>query len=117
MATTNTVPFDQMPGLVWFDGKLVSNPDAMIHVLTHGLHYASSVFEGERAYNGVIFKSNEHSERLKKSAYILDFEIPILGCRDQCRERPVDRKECDAECLRPRDFLARLRTARRVGDE
>jgi branched-chain amino acid aminotransferase len=76
MATTNTVPFDQMPGQVWFDGKLVSNPDAKVHVLTHGLHYASAVFEGERAYNGVIFKSNEHSERLKKSAYILDFEIP-----------------------------------------
>ncbi len=76
MATTNTVPFDQMPGQVWFDGKLVSNPDATIHVLTHGLHYASAVFEGERAYNGVIFKRTEHSERLKKSAYILDFEIP-----------------------------------------
>jgi len=77
MATTNTLPFDQMPGWVWFNGKLVSNPDAMIHVLTHGLHYASAVFEGERAYNGVIFKSNEHSERLKRSAYILDFEIPF----------------------------------------
>ena len=63
MATTNTVPFDQMPGLVWFDGKLVSNPDAMIHVLTHGLHYASTVYEGERVYNGRIFKQREHSER------------------------------------------------------
>jgi len=79
MATTNTVPFDQMPGLVWFDGKLVSNPDAMIHVLTHGLHYASAVFEGERAYNGVIFKSTQHSDRLRKSANILDFEVPYLS--------------------------------------
>jgi branched-chain amino acid aminotransferase len=70
------VPFDQMPGVIWFDGKVVQSPDAKIHVLTHGLHYASAVFEGERAYSGVIFKSREHSERLKHSANILDFEIP-----------------------------------------
>jgi branched-chain amino acid aminotransferase len=70
------VPFDQMPGVIWFDGKLVPSPDAKVHVLTHGLHYASAVFEGERAYNGVIFKSREHSERLKNSANVLDFEIP-----------------------------------------
>jgi len=70
------VPFDQMPGVIWFDGKLIPSPDAKIHVLTHGLHYASAVFEGERAYGGVIFKSREHSERLKHSATILDFEIP-----------------------------------------
>jgi branched-chain amino acid aminotransferase len=77
MATTAAIPFDQMPGVVWFDGKLISNPDAKIHVLTHGLHYASAVFEGERAYSGVIFKSTQHSERLKKSANILDFEVPF----------------------------------------
>jgi branched-chain amino acid aminotransferase len=70
------VPFDQMPGVIWFDGKLIANPDAKIHVLTHGLHYASTVFEGERAYGGVIFKSKEHAERLKHSATVLDFEIP-----------------------------------------
>jgi branched-chain amino acid aminotransferase len=75
MATT-AVPFDQMPGLVWMDGKFVPNVDAKIHVLTHGLHYASAVFEGERAYSGTIFKSKEHSERLHKSAGILDFKIP-----------------------------------------
>jgi branched-chain amino acid aminotransferase len=69
------VPFDQMPGVIWFDGKLIPSPDAKIHVLTHGLHYASAVFEGERAYNGVIYKSREHSERLKRSANILDFDI------------------------------------------
>ncbi|HVG52722.1 MAG TPA: branched-chain amino acid aminotransferase [Xanthobacteraceae bacterium] len=76
MATTTSTPFDEMPGVVWYDGKLIANPDAQIHILTHGLHYASAVFEGERAYNGVIFKSNEHSERLHKSAEILDFQIP-----------------------------------------
>jgi branched-chain amino acid aminotransferase len=70
------VPFDQMPGVVWFDGKLVPNVDAKIHVLTHGLHYASAVFEGERAYAGTIYKCTEHSERLHHSAGILDFEIP-----------------------------------------
>jgi branched-chain amino acid aminotransferase len=71
------VPFDQMEGLIWFDGKLVPGPDAKIHVLTHGLHYASAVFEGERAYGGTIFKGTAHSERLKRSANILDFEIPF----------------------------------------
>jgi branched-chain amino acid aminotransferase len=69
------VPFDQMEGMIWFDGTMVPGPEAKIHVLTHGLHYASTVFEGERAYGGVIFKSREHSERLKHSATLLDFEI------------------------------------------
>ena len=53
-----------------------AGPDAKIHVLTHGLHYASAVFEGERAYGGTIFKSTEHSERLKNSGRVLDFDIP-----------------------------------------
>ena len=75
MATT-AVPFDQMPGVIWYDGKLISTPDAKIHVLTHGLHYASAVFEGERAYNGTIFECTAHSERLHRSAAVLDFEIP-----------------------------------------
>ncbi len=69
-------PFDQFDGWIWYDGQLVPWKDAKVHVLTHALHYASSVFEGERAYGGVVFKSTEHSERLKKSAEILDFEIP-----------------------------------------
>jgi len=69
-------PFDQRDGWIWYDGQLVPWQDAKLHVLSHALHYASSVFEGERAYGGMIFKSTEHSERLKKSAEILDFEIP-----------------------------------------
>jgi branched-chain amino acid aminotransferase len=69
-------PFDQRDGWIWYDGQLIPWQEAKLHVLTHALHYASSVFEGERAYGGVIFKSAEHSERLKKSAEILDFEIP-----------------------------------------
>jgi branched-chain amino acid aminotransferase len=71
------VPFDQMEGLIWLDGILVPGPQARIHVLTHGLHYASAVFEGERAYGGRIFKGTEHSKRLKNSANVLDFEIPF----------------------------------------
>ena len=59
--------------------EFVPGPEAKIHVLTHGLHYASAVFEGERAYGGTIFKSTEHSERLKRSANILDFEIPYAS--------------------------------------
>jgi branched-chain amino acid aminotransferase len=71
------VPFDQRPDLIWLDGKLIPTADCKISVLTHGLHYASTVFEGERAYGGEIFKSNEHSERLKRSAQLMDFEIPF----------------------------------------
>ncbi len=70
------IPFDDRDGTIWFDGKLVPWREAKIHVLTHGLHYASGVFEGERVYGGRIFKSREHSERLRQSAKLLDFEIP-----------------------------------------
>ena len=63
-------------GHIWLDGKMVDWRDANVHILTHAMHYASSVFEGERAYNGKIFKSRDHSERLKRSAQMVDFEIP-----------------------------------------
>ncbi len=68
--------FDDRDGWIWFDGELVPWRDAKVHVLTHALHYASSVFEGQRAYNGTIFKLREHTERLHNSASILGFEIP-----------------------------------------
>ncbi|WP_086086242.1 branched-chain amino acid aminotransferase [Pseudorhodoplanes sinuspersici] len=86
------VPFDQLPGMIWFDGKLVPGPEAKIHVLTHGLHYASAVFEGERAYGGEIFKCTEHSERLKRSANILDFEIPYSVAEIDAAKRLVIEK-------------------------
>ena len=70
------VPFDAREGKIWYDGELVDWQDAKLHVLTHGLHYASSVFEGERSYGGNIFKVREHGERLHKSANILGFDIP-----------------------------------------
>ena len=73
---TDQRSFDDRDGQIWFDGKLVPWRDANVHVLTHALHYASSVFEGQRAYGGEIFKLSEHSARLKRSAELLDFEIP-----------------------------------------
>jgi branched-chain amino acid aminotransferase len=69
-------PFDQLTGDIWYDGTFVPWSDAKLHVLSHGLHYGSSVFEGERAYGGRIFKSEEHTERLLASGRELGFEIP-----------------------------------------
>jgi len=63
--------------LIWYDGKVIPSKDAAIHVLTHGLHYGSCVFEGERAYNGVVFKSRQHTERLHNSARLMDMELPF----------------------------------------
>lgn len=70
------VPFDDRDGSIWFDGALVPWREAKIHVLSHGLHYASAVFEGERAYSGNIFKLRAHTERLFASAGMLGFQIP-----------------------------------------
>ncbi|MFH5923949.1 branched-chain amino acid aminotransferase [Roseomonas xinghualingensis] len=81
------IPFDDRDGLIWFDGQFVPWRDAKLHVLTHGLHYASGVFEGERAYSGHIFKLREHTERLFQSARILGFEIPYTM------------EEIDAACI------------------
>lgn len=69
-------PFDDRDGFIWFDGELKPWREANVHILTHAMHYASSVFEGQRAYGGKIFKLTQHSERLKKSAELLGFEIP-----------------------------------------
>lgn len=68
--------YDDRDGWIWFDGKLVPWREANVHVLTHALHYASSVFEGARAYNGAIFKRDEHSARLRGSAAMLGFDLP-----------------------------------------
>ena len=68
--------YDDRDGRIWMDGKLVDWRAANVHILTHAMHYASSVFEGERCYGGTIFKSRAHSERLRASARLIDFEIP-----------------------------------------
>jgi len=70
------ISFDKFDGVIWYDGKLVPWTEATLHVLSHGLHYASAVFEGERAYQGRIFRLRDHTERLIRSGRILGFEIP-----------------------------------------
>jgi branched-chain amino acid aminotransferase len=80
--------FDDRPGFIWMNGEMVPWKDANLHVLSHALHYASSVFEGQRAYNGTVFRLQEHTERLHFSASQLGFEIPYSveqinqACRD-----------------------------------
>ncbi len=86
------VPFDDRDGWIWMDGDFVSWRNAKTHVLTHALHYGSSVFEGERMYAGEIFKLTEHSERLKRSGELLDFDLPYSvaeidqACKDTCEK-------------------------------
>ncbi len=70
------IPFDDRDGTIWWDGEMIPWRDAKLHVLSHGLHYASAVFEGERAYGGHIFKLTAHTERLVQSGRLLGFEIP-----------------------------------------
>ena len=81
------VPFDDRDGSIWWDGKLVPWRDAKLHVLSHGLHYASAVFEGERAYASNIFRLRDHTNRLINSGRILGFEIPYTA------------DEIDAACI------------------
>ncbi len=83
------ISFDQQDGWIWFDGELTPWAEAKLHVLSHGLHYGSSVFEGERAYGGEIFKSLEHSERLLRSAEVLDFQIPYTAAEIDAAKRLV----------------------------
>lgn len=91
------VPYHDRDGLIWMDGVLVPWRDANVHILTHALHYASAVFEGERAYEGEIFKLTEHSQRLVDSAKILDFEIPysVAEIDQACRDTVVANKLSD----------------------
>jgi branched-chain amino acid aminotransferase len=72
----SVLPFDDRDGFIWMDGKMLPWRDAKLHVLSHGLHYASCVFEGERVYSGSIFKLRDHSQRLIDSGRMLGFEIP-----------------------------------------
>jgi branched-chain amino acid aminotransferase len=91
------VPYHDRDGLIWMDGALLPWRDVKVHVLTHALHYASAVFEGERCYEGEIFKLTEHSERLVESAKILDFEIPysVTQIDQACRDTVAANKLSD----------------------
>jgi branched-chain amino acid aminotransferase len=96
------LPFDQRDGVIWYDGKLIPWKDATLHVLSHGLHYASCVFEGERAYGGVVFRSTAHSERLRRSAEFLDFEIPYSVAEiDAAKQLVIDRNGQRDAYVRP----------------
>ena len=82
------LPMDQRDGWIWFDGEMVAWKDAKVHILTHGLHYASTVFEGQRAYGGEVFKLREHTNRLIASAGMLDFKLPYSADEidEACRQ-------------------------------
>jgi branched-chain amino acid aminotransferase len=90
------VPFDDRDGWIWLDGAFVPWREAKLHVLTHGLHYASAVFEGARMYGGEIFKLTEHTQRLHRSAEILDFTIPFSvaeidqACKETCARNGLE---------------------------
>src|ERR1044071_10446291 len=100
------VPYDQREGFIWLNSALVPWRDARVHVLTHGLHSASAVFEGMRAYDGQIFKLTEHNQRLHESAKLLDFEIPYSSAeldkaaRDVLRANKLTGSDVHP-CLRP----------------
>jgi branched-chain amino acid aminotransferase len=87
--------FHNRDGLIWYDGEMLDWRDANLHLLTHALHYASSVFEGERVYSGNIFKLREHSDRLINSANIMGFEIPYTAdeidaaCIQACKKNNI----------------------------
>jgi branched-chain amino acid aminotransferase len=96
------IPFDDRDGVIWYDGKMVPWRDAKLHVLSHGLHYASCVFEGLRVYNHSIFKLTEHTERLFFSAETLGFKIPFAVAEIDQACRDVVRAHNMASCyLRP----------------
>jgi branched-chain amino acid aminotransferase len=106
------VPFDDRDGWIWMDGDFVSWRDAKTHVLTHALHYGSSVFEGERMYAGEIFKLTEHSERLKRSAELLDFVLPYSVAEiDQACKATAERMGLEDCYVRPVAYLGAERTS------
>ena len=98
----STPTFDDRDGVIWFDGQFIDWRSAKVHVLTHALHYASAVFEGERAYGGRVFKQTEHSQRLIRSAEILGFKIPYgLAEIDRATEECVQRSGFADAYVRP----------------
>ena len=99
---TDQRSYDDRDGLIWLDGKLVPWREANVHVLTHALHYASSVFEGQRAYAGEIFRLTDHSRRLKKSGELLGFDIPysVEEIDQACRD-VLDANDLEDAYMRP----------------
>ncbi len=97
-----TAAFSDRDGLIWMDGKIVPWREANIHILTHGLHYASAVFEGERAYSGSIFKEQEHSERLIRSAQLIDMKMTMTADQiNQAKREILEANKLTDAYLRP----------------
>ena len=95
-------PYHDRDGFIWLDGQLVPWRDAKVHILTHALHYGSAVFEGERAYDGAIFKLREHTDRLIEGAGILDFNVPYDADQIDAACREVIRANNLSDCyVRP----------------
>ncbi|WP_419736901.1 branched-chain amino acid aminotransferase [Pseudomonas sp. COR18] len=102
MSGPAAIPFDQRDGYIWLDGEFVEWKAAKIHVLTHGLHYASTVYEGERVYGGKIFQLRAHSERLYRSAQLMDFTIPYdLQTLEEASHALLERNGVTDGYLRP----------------
>ncbi|KAI96378.1 branched-chain amino acid aminotransferase [Rhodomicrobium udaipurense JA643] len=102
MAGPAPIPYDQRDGFIWMDGGLVPWRDAKVHVLTHALHYGSGVFEGARIYEGEVFASLRHAERLRASAEILGFEVPYSAEQlDQAFRDVIKAQKLDEGYIRP----------------
>ena len=96
------IPMDNRDGFIWMDGKLMPWRDARLHVLTHGLHYASSVFEGERSYDGLIFRGRDHTNRLIRSADILGMKVPYTADElDAAKQEVLKANGLQTAYLRP----------------
>ena len=91
--------YEKLKGKIWIDGELVEWHEAKFHLLTHALHYGSSVFEGERAYGGKICKSYEHSVRLRKSAEYVDMEVPYSAEELEIAKSQVLNANRQKDCL------------------
>ena len=105
--------YEDRDGRIWMDGELIEWRDARVHILTHALHYASAVFEGERCYGGKIFKSREHSERLRKSGELLDMEIPYSVDQIEAAKQEF----LEANGFTGKDAYVRVLAFRGAGDD
>ncbi|HHB83451.1 MAG TPA: branched-chain amino acid aminotransferase, partial [Devosia sp.] len=103
------ISMDQREGWIWYDGEFVPWQEAKLHILTHGLHYASSVFEGVRAYSGKVYKQREHTQRLIASGKMLDFDIPYSADElDAATDAVIEKNGlCDSDAVYIRPFAWR----------
>lgn len=99
----NIIPFDDRDGLIWVDGQMLPWREAKVHLLNHSLHYGNAVFEGERIYNGKVFRLEEHGRRLHESAQLLDYTIPYSA---EALDEAV--KEVIAACGIENGYVRRL---------